>query len=117
MPFEMRTIVFSREELVEAITNQAAVAGVKLPEGAIMLCTVAASPTLTVTLELVPKGQSSVETVTLQAEAIGAVLIHHCIAQKIPVPRQSERSLQAIGEAVAIHFTINKQTVKLPAFA
>ena len=115
MTIEMRTIVFSREELVEAISEHAAAA--KLPKGAIMLCTVSASPSLAVTVKLVPEGQSAVETVTLDAETVGGALVHYCMDHEIPVPRSADRSLQAIGEAVAIHFSINKDAVKLPAFA
>ena len=117
MPIEMRTLIFSRDELTEAITDHAAATGTALPDGTIMFCSVTAAPALQVTLKLVPDGQSTIETVTLGAEAVGAALVHYCIARGIPVPRRSDRSLQAMGEAVAMQFSLNQSSVKLPAFA
>lgn len=115
MPIEMRTLIFSRDELIEAITDHAAATA--LSDGTIMLCSVTADPVLQVTLKLVPDGQSTIETVTLEAEAVGAALVHYCIERGIPVPQRSDRSLQAMGEAVAMQLSLNQNAVKLPAFA
>ena len=117
MPTEMRTLIFSRDELTHAISDHAAATGTTLPDGSIMFCAVTNDPDLEVTLKLVPDGQSTIETVTLEADAVGAALVHYCMDQKIPVPQRADRSLQAVGEAVAIHFAFNKNTVKLPVFA
>ncbi len=117
MPIEMRTLIFSRDELSEAITDHAAAAGAALPDGTTMFCSVRADPALQVTLKLVPDGRSTIETVILEAEAVGAALVHYCIERGIPVPQRSDRSLQAMGEAVAMHFSLNQSSVKLAAFA
>lgn len=116
MPMEMRTVVFSREEVVEAITNHAPNLGADVALGTVMLATVSSGPSLSVTLKVVPAGQSTVETVDVAADTVGAALVHHCIAQGIPLPKDSDRRLQAVGEGVAIHFTMNQDSVALPAF-
>jgi len=116
MPMEMRTLIFSRGEMAEALRGFGAQAGVALPAGTIMYLTLSAAPDPEVTVKVIPEDGTTIETVEIGAEAMGGCLIHYCIDKSIPIPRQSERSLQVIGETMAIHFAMNESTVKLPAF-
>ncbi len=111
MPVEMRTLIFSRDELSEAISEHERL------NGSIMFCSIASSPEFSVTLKLVPEEEPKIRSLTLDAEAVGAALIQYCLLRNIPLPRRSERRIQAMGEAVAMNFSMNQTSVRLPEFA
>jgi len=117
MPTETRTLTFSRGELADALREFGPRAGVTLPPGTIMYLSLSAGPEIEVTVKLVPDGSAGIESRVVGPVEIGACLIHYCIARRIPIPRQAARSLQVVGEAVAMQFAINETAVRLPALA
>ena len=45
-------------------------------------------------------------TITLEPAFIGAALVRYCIDLKIPLPRTAGKSLQVIGDRLALNLTI-----------
>jgi hypothetical protein len=117
MPIEMRTLIFSRDEVAEAIADHAEHGNGGLPKGRVVYCQIGQGPDLTMVVKLVPPDRVRIQTVTLDAEALGAALIAFCLRRAIPLPRNSSRSLQVLGEAVALSLAINDIRAPLPAFA
>lgn len=117
MPIEMRTLIFSRDELAEALAYRANRGDPALPRGRVIYCQVGSGPGFSVVVKLVPRGGTQIESITLDADTVGAALIDYCLHNAIPLPRQSSRSLQALGEAVALSLTINELRAPLAAFA
>ncbi len=116
MPVEKRTIIFSRDEIAQALAAHGQANGRDLVQDRIMLCHVTEDPELQVTVKLVPAGRSEVETITLDPEAVGKALIRHCLSLNIPIPTHATRSLQAMGDNIAMLFSINEKSHALPAF-
>ena len=117
MPIEMRTLIFSRDEVAQALAEHAEQGGGALPEGRVVYCQVGCGPDLAMVVKLVPPERAQIQTITLDAEAVGAALIEFCLRRAIPLPRNASRSLQVLGEAIALSLTINELRAPLPAFA
>lgn len=117
MPIEMRTLIFSRDEVAEALAEHAERGGGALPQGRVIHCQIACGPDLALVVKLVPPERAQIQTVTLDAEAVGAALIDYCLRRAIPLPRNASRSLQVLGEALALSLAINETRAPLPAFA
>lgn len=114
MPTEFRRIVFSNEELLDALQAARDMAGGKLPAGRIVGCILSAEPSLTARLTVAPDGCGPGEpigtesgvTVDLDPEFVGAALLLHCRRNKIPIPRNSEKSLQVVGDSLALRISL-----------
>ena len=117
MPIEMRTLIFSHDEIAEALADQAMLGDGVLPRSRVVHCQVGAGPEITMVVKLVPPERAQIQTVTLDAEALGSALIAFCLRRAIPLPRKSSRSLMLLGDSIALCLTMNEVRAPLPAFA
>lgn len=99
MPTELRRLVFSNIELLEAILLHNAVAKQKLPRGALSLSKIEHDPRVSVTLQIV--GETT-QTIRVSAEWIAAALLRYCMVKHVPVPRLSTKSLQVNGDNLCL---------------
>ena len=93
MPTEIRRLVFSNDELVEALRRYSETSDEKLPVGRVRACTVVDDRKTAVTLEIENRYTQEVYQVNLRHEFVGAALLRFCFDNGIPVPRDSEKSL------------------------
>ncbi len=119
MPTEIRKLIFSRDELAEAIANHrnGHDNGSKhgdLPSGAIMFCRVHQDTQLRVTVKVLPDGETNIRTVQLEPEFVGAALMQYCIERKIPMPKGASKSLEAMGENIAMNLSIEAKVSQMP---
>lgn len=122
MPTEIRKLIFSRDELAEAITNHRNGAhhdnGSKhddLPSGSIMFCRVHQDTQLRVTVKILPDGETNIQTVQLQPEFVGSALMQYCIDRKIPMPKGASKSLEAMGDNIAMNLSIEAKVSQMPS--
>ena len=116
MPIEMRTIIFDRDELTEALSMHGRDDSEAIPPGKIIFCRVDQDPDFTVTVKFVRNGSSEIESVSVQPESVGSALVQYCMNRSIPIPRNVARSLQSLGENVAMHLSINQARIDLPGY-
>ena len=116
MPTETRRLVFSSDELVEALNAHRKLANGKMPEGKIVFCRVGETSDFRVSVKILPPGRSEVQTFHLDGDYVGAALIGYCAQCKIPLPRGAEKNLQACGNNVALNLSLNAATQALPNF-
>ena len=102
MPTEIRRLVFSNDELVEALRAYSESSNEKIPEGKVRTCTVVDDRKTAVTLEIENRFTQEVYQVNLRHEFVGAALLGFCFDSGIPVPRDSEKSLQVSGDNIAL---------------
>ena len=102
MPTEIRRLVFSNDELVEALQAYSETSNEKIPEGKVRTCTVVDDRKTAVTLEIENRFTQEVYQVNLRHEFVGAALLGFCFDTGIPVPRDSEKSLQVSGDNIAL---------------
>lgn len=102
MPTEIRRLVFSNAELVDALRAYSETSNEKLPDGKVRKCTVVDDKKTAVTLEIENRFTQEVYQVNLRHEFVGAALLGFCFNTGIPVPRDSEKSLQVSGDNIAL---------------
>lgn len=107
MPTEFRRIVLTNDELLDAIALYNRAAKQKLPVGRFESCTVKDEQDLIVTLEICDISTDKRYNIDLKAAYIGASIIKWCQGQKIPIPRSAAKTVEAVGDNIALHLTIN----------
>ena len=117
MPSEIRSIIFSREELVTALTEFAKRKGRPLPPGSVFKCKVSAEPGVEVALAIAVDGEDRLEHVTFTAKDLGAALVFYCIQHEIPLPaRGATKGLRVYGDSLALIVSINVGSEQLEGF-
>ncbi|MFQ5954006.1 MAG: hypothetical protein ACE5JZ_02970 [Kiloniellales bacterium] len=114
MPTELRRLIFARDELAKAIANYHGVAKDCMPDGHIVFCKVVQDSELHVTVKILPEGESNIQTLRMGVDVIGPALMKHCLDNNIPIPRNAEKSIEVIGENIAMTISINNAIVRLP---
>lgn len=102
MPTEIRRLVFSNNELVEALHAYSQTSDEKIPEGDVRTCKAVDEKTIAVRLEIENRHTQETYQVNLRHEFVGAALLGFCFDKGIPVPRESEKSLQISGDNIAL---------------
>ena len=106
MPSEIRNIVFSDDELLEAIRQYNARANKKLPQGQFVRCRPTGGDVVGAVVEIDDAMGDGTKRVTLDQSYIVAVLINACLRSGIPLPRRARKSLQTVGPGVALHLSL-----------
>ena len=110
MATELRRIIFSNEEVIEAIKRYNDVARKKLPDGAIVSCHLNDADGLIMTLEMYDYMVAKRYRIALKASFIGAALMKWCLDNGIPMSRVAEKTLEVVGNNLSIAMTINKRS-------
>ncbi len=113
MATEFRQIVLTNDELMDAIALYNRAAKQKLPAGQFVSCTVKDGQALMVSLEICDISTDKRYNIDLKAAYIGASIIKWCKSEKIPIPRGADKSVEAVGDNIALHLTINGKSDEL----
>lgn len=116
MPTELRKIVFSHRELIEAFENRAPnLPGNSevVPPGAVRGVHVFQKfgGGVKVLLDIQDEKDDRLKRFNLNAEFISEVLLHYCAGLNIPVARSAEKYLEVIGDNLALSQKIRAQEV------
>jgi hypothetical protein len=110
MPSEFRQILFSNNELIEALYEYNQAAEVKLPQGTIVSCTPVAEAKVAVRLELANQASGETQVASLAPELVAAALLRYCIQHRIPMPKGAAKSIQAHGAEISLNVRIEGRT-------
>ena len=94
MPLDLRTTIFSHEEMTEALLDYAKRNHVELPPTRVENVEVTWTPALSVTLSFLKDALGRVETMSFDMNETAAALILYCHRFKEPVPHHADKSLQ-----------------------
>lgn len=114
MPTEFRRIVFTSEELKEALTLYSRTANGPLPPGTVVGCDLKGSGGVQAVVAVSNPRTGELDRVELDAAQLGASLIKFCIEKKIPIPREGTKSIQIAGDDVALRITLGTTEAGLP---
>ena len=106
MPAEFRQILFTNNELIEALYEYNQVAQTKLPQGTIVSCTPVAEVKVAVRLELVDQESGETQVASLAPELVAAALLRSCMKQHIPMPKGAAKSIQIHGDDISLNVHI-----------
>ena len=101
MPIEYRKLVFSEEELKQALMDFCRSNGTLLPTGELTTVELVEKPDLSVRLEYESENKDLSET-SLSRDQLAAALISYCSRRRIPVPRSAQKNLKIEGTRVCL---------------
>ena len=114
MPTELRRLIFSRDELAAAIAHYNKESPNGMPSGHVMYCKISQNEDLQITVKILPDGESDVQTVELTTDTVASALMQYCLANKIPMPRKSHKTLQAIAGNIEMNLLIDGTSKDVP---
>ena len=114
MPTEMRKLVFSNDELKEAIILYNQIASEKLPAGDFLSCEIENGDEIKVVIRISETKTGATQRIVLTSAFIGACLVNFCRQKRIPLPRDATKALQVIGDNIALN--VNKQMAERRLF-
>jgi hypothetical protein len=112
VPSEYRQVLFSNNEVIEALYEHNRVAVSKLPKGIIVSCTPVAEVDVAVRLELADQESGETHVASLSPELVCAALLRYCMKLHIPMPKSAAKSIQIHGDDVALIVRIHGRTGK-----
>lgn len=110
MPTELRTLVFSNEELRQAVLHFHKNSVEILPSQRISTCEIHKDAGISLHLMVYDEAQNKNTPVVLETPMVAAILLKYCFKERIPVPKKSDKSLQVIGDNLALRIAVNAQT-------
>lgn len=113
MPTEMRRIVFSNEELLNAINFFNSPDIPKLPEGVITSASVDPANKANIALKFNSYNRDAERNIVISIANLGAVLINYCIKNKIPMSKRAGKTLKIIGDNVALELVFGNDQIGL----
>jgi len=117
MATEIRTIIFTRDEVLRAVTDLRRRKGAPLPPGAVFKFSLHSNPTIQLGLAIAVDGEERLESVEFYGDELGAALVMFCIANKIPLPaRNATKRLRVFGDSLGLVISINATTQQLEDF-
>ncbi len=111
LPSEYRQIVFGKNELDAAIAAYRERHDDGIPEGRVTSCSVDAHKRIAVLLALLKDGEDKPTVAEISASTVAAALISHCMVLGIPIPRRSHKSVQQMGDNIALVIRVGSQAI------
>lgn len=106
MPSEVRIIVFTAEDVLDAIEGFDATAEKRLFRGKAIDCHVRKHPKVHAILEVERAGGEEIDTVDLNASQLAAALISFCRERRIPLPRNARKELDVIDDQLVLRLEV-----------
>lgn len=102
MPLDLRTTIFSSEELAEALLDYARRHDVTMPATRVAAVDVQWQPQLVVTLKFMTDAVGRVERLQFDTNETAAAVILYCHRFKEPVPHHAEKSLEPFDNGLQL---------------
>jgi hypothetical protein len=103
---ELRCIVFTEHELINAIVGRRRKRNEELPQGTVESVKFRTGETIETVME-VKDDYGKVTSLVLPELEVAAALIAFCMGRKIPLPVEAEKTLHVIKDAATLIITMN----------
>jgi hypothetical protein len=113
---ESRSLIFTRDDVVAAVLSFARERPEFLPDGELLEVQIegSAAPELCIRLQVPDRIFET--TIRLSAEQLAAVMIHFCIAKRIPIPRRSRKEIRhAASGGIQLLIAMDRPAARQPA--
>ena len=117
MATEIRTIIFTQDEVLRAVTAFRKLKKKPLPPGTVFKYSLHGNPKIHLGLAIALDGQDRLESVDLGGDELGAALVMFCIDNKIPLPaRNATKRQRVLGDNLSLVISINATPQQLEDF-
>jgi hypothetical protein len=110
---EIRQLIFARDTLLDAILHSERARNGWLGRAAVHGIDVRAGTDISVVVTAEREGQRKWVEVAFGPAQIAAAMMRYCRALRIPLPRQSQKTLEVQGDTVCLKITVNLTTMPL----
>ncbi|MEH6402999.1 MAG: hypothetical protein V7750_06460 [Sneathiella sp.] len=104
---EHRELVFSNEDLIEAIQVFPNKNSLKIPDGTITGITVMDDAYVFAVVQVTRADDSKTEDVALDATILAALMLYYCKANKIPIPRNAEKKITKVDTGISLSIRLS----------
>ena len=111
MAQEIRKIIFSEQDMTEIILHYCAKSGLSMPHARMTGFEIDADEGKGILISLKFDDPSLVNKISFNQGEIGAAMIMFCKTQKIPLPKNANKSLALHGENLALQVAIDWKTI------
>jgi hypothetical protein len=102
MPTELRRIVFTNDELRQALSNQRVEGRPVIPFGQIQSANFLEESRAELLIKIYDHSSDKHHEAVLSSTVVAAALMSYCIAQRVPLPRSARKSIAISGDNVAL---------------
>ena len=113
MPTEMRRIVFSNDELLNAINFFNSPNIPKLSDGKIASASVDKDDNTNIILKFISYNRDEERNIAISISILAAILISFCIKYKIPMSKKAGKTLKIIGDNVSLELFFGNDPISL----
>jgi hypothetical protein len=106
MVSEYRQIVFSNEALRVALFELERRQKIKPPPGVIVACQLAEDHPMRARLTFHNALLDEQHVVEVDENSLAAALIHYCIKEHIPIPKEAKKCLKLVDGSISLNFTL-----------
>ena len=111
MPTEYRRVVFPNQELRQALAAYETEEEHAVPPGEIVAVAIPDSPAGMVRITLLDTTENATYSADFAATHIAAALIRNCIDNRVPIPKNSRKSLRLMGDNLALDIVIRERNL------
>jgi len=113
---ESRSLIFTRDDVVTAVLSFARERPEFMPDGELVEMQIEGSPGPELCIRVQVPDRIFETTIRLSAEQLAAVMIHFCIARRIPIPRRSRKEIRhAASGGIQLLITMDRPAAPPPA--
>jgi hypothetical protein len=102
MAAELRHIIFSKQEVIEAVQHYMRRTGERLPIGVVSRVTVQTDDQIGILFQIIEDGTEKTHTFYVDGHKLQSALILFCKTCRIPLPHRSDKQLQMVGTNIAM---------------
>jgi hypothetical protein len=102
MAAELRHIIFSKQEVIEAVQQYMHRSGERLPAGVVTRITVKSGEEIGILFQITEDVNDKVHTFYVDGDKLTASLILYCKTSRIPLPYKSDKQLQMVGSNISM---------------
>ncbi len=109
MPIERRRIIFSHDEVVNAVLGHCRLSGIALPDAEVEGVDIAMDGDCSVQLTFAVESPEQADQVCIDAEAVLNAVIGFCRMRSIPLPRAAAKRLEPMDGELSMVFDMRRK--------
>ena len=102
MAAELRHIIFSKQEVIEAVQEYMRRSGERMPPGVVTRITVKSGEEIGILFQVTEDVSNRVHTFYVDGDKLTSALILHCKNIRIPLPYKAQKRLQMVGSNISM---------------
>lgn len=111
VPREIRKIIFDKQDMLEAMLNYAIRNDYELPRARVDGFAISQDPEGRFSLKFKFDDPTITMNITLNQDEIGAAMILYCKNQRIPLPRNANKSLVRHEDSLALQIALKRSKI------